>query len=113
VLQAGEATVKGKLTIVHPDGRFEDEQLISAPSLARLQAIVGGFIEKVPDFEVINGVRCEVLCNEEGKLRGLPRNPVATSLWAEAAGIAPGRMPDELVGAVVILTGDDEFLGSL
>ena len=76
-----------------------------------LQKAVDGYIEVVPGFETapVGGERVRViaLCNEEGKVNNLPHNALATKLWREAIGINPG---DHLVGNVVILAGDDEFL---
>ena len=80
---------------------IEDKQ----PTLKEIQKMVGGYIEFVWD----NGV-VQVICNEEGKLQGLPVNKEATKIWAEllfeGGNAVIGRMTDCLVGDVVILKGD-------
>lgn len=63
-------------------------------SLAGLQALVGGYIERVPMAPAIPGVN--VWVNEDGLSRGLA--PVA--LWSYA-----GRPAGTLVGTVVITFG--------
>lgn len=65
------------------------------PSLAVLQALVGGWLE---GFTCI-GSRVHGYCDEEGKLKGLPVNGVATSV-ARALGWPAG---DLLCGPVVML----------
>jgi hypothetical protein len=76
---------------------------------------VGGYIEKVPGFDVVSldgeNHDCFALCNEEGKLRGLPRNDAATQAWWFA--VAPNVLRDVLVGNVIVLYGDDEFMEAL
>lgn len=59
---------------------------------------VGGYVERVPleDYTLLMWV------NEEGKLRGLPHNPLAQRLWDKSWGVGT----DYVVGDVVI-TGDD------
>lgn len=76
---------EGKRTPVVSDGPL---------GLERLQALVGGYIEMValPDGT-------ELVINEEGRLHGLPRNPVYPFV----------------VGPVVVgrATSDGEFVGIL
>jgi hypothetical protein len=95
-----------------------------------LQRMVGGWLEAVPGFSSIEHGgevhRCVALCNEEGKLdystypghdkrrQPLPFNEFATGLWAAAVNGNPlSVMPDALAGTVVILFGDEEFMGAL
>ncbi len=72
------------------------------PSLCRLQRIVGGYIERVPEWDSHTGIPCSVYCNEEGKLHGLPMNPRATGFWWAHMG---QRVDDVLVGNVVMCAG--------
>ena len=80
---------------------IEDKQ----PTLKEIQKMVGGYLEFVWD----NGV-VQVICNEEGKLQGLPINREATEIWAEllfeGGNSIISRMSDCLVGDVVILKGN-------
>lgn len=81
--------------IVYPDGRKEYRD-IAQGDLDALTEIVGGWIEYV---FVTYGVH--LYCNEEGKLEGLPVNPVATRL-AGREGV------DVLCGTVIFLGDSDE-----
>lgn len=83
--------------VIHEDGRFE---IMDGPTdLPDLQAIVGGYIEGIPrpasDFPI-------GYCNEEGKLKNLFVNPLATYLFQTE------RVMDILVGKVVITGQLDE-----
>jgi len=60
--------------------------------LSDWQRLVGGLIEVVPTYHA----DMEILINEEGKLDGLPFNPIATALY-------PFREYDFLVGTAVIV----------
>lgn len=71
--------------IVHPDGR-EDRCSIN-PTLAALQAVVGGYIEHVTVTPKVHAY-----VNEEGLLQGLPYN--------QEASLVTGR---HLVGPVIFL----------
>ena len=115
--------MRGTMTVIEP-GSVSVTQLTAPPDLEALQKAVGGWIECVPWFnwfielESESWVPCLALCNEEGKLEGLPYNEVATMAWAAAImhGQKSGRLSgfsDRLVGNVVVLTGDREFMESL
>lgn len=92
----------------------------SPPTLEFLQEAVGGYIEAVPHFDQIRHgeviERCIVYCNENGKLDGLPFNAAATEAWDQA--IPPslslrspdGGWKDYLVGPVLVLFGDRQFM---
>lgn len=54
--------------------------------------------------------KCFVLCNEHGKHMNLPVNLEANRLWQLSAG---EPLNDILVGPVVILFGDAEFMATL
>jgi hypothetical protein len=84
--------------------------LDAPPELEQLQGNVGGFIELIPAFNAFEGKPCVAFCNEEGKLRGLQPNSKATVMWEFINGKSPR---DCLVGPVVILTGDKEFMEAL
>lgn len=75
---------------------FTSEQVTPANgtnfSLEELQAIVGGYIELVQLPQDM-----EMYCNEEGKLKGLPYNSVATALTRKVLAAS-----DEIVGDVIV-----------
>jgi hypothetical protein len=80
--------------------------------LSELQAGVGGFIETVPNLTTYRHegkrVACFAFCNEEGKLNSLPLNERATAIWQSQF-----RTSDVLVGPVVIVFGDQEFMDNV
>jgi Domain of unknown function (DUF3846) len=109
----------------------EEHLLIAPPALKFLQEVVGGYIETVPYFDTIeiDGVthNCVAYCNEEGKLHALKMNGWATVLWDRALRrlhnakgdvlypkgllVDPdGGLSDILVGSIVVLVGDAEFM---
>ena len=74
-------------------------------TLKEMQDAVGGQIELV-----IDDGKTQIVCNEEGKIMGLPENKEATTLWYRKyhkdSG-TPFLLPihDVLVGDVLVLTG--------
>lgn len=102
---------KGMLTIINPDGQIISKAIDYTPKLDELQAAVGGHIEVVPYFDKYNGQPCVVFCNEEGKLHGLPVNPVAKAAWEKAYG---RRITEDfLVGRICIVCGDQALMDEL
>lgn len=83
---------KIRAIIKRPDEKYGHVTNIS-PSLRNLQRIVGGPIETVPV-----GFNSVLICNEEGKLRGLQRN------------FYMGTLPygDTIVGEVAVVGVDGE-----
>ena len=81
-----------------------------------LQKHVGGYIEVIPHFVTIEHAggkrRCVAFCNEDGKRLDLPRNPGADRLWERAMGYSL-RGRDYLVGTIVVVYGDDDFMAEL
>ena len=72
-------------------------------SWEELKKLVGGYIEIAYDDD-----KTQIICNEEGKLLGLPYNIEATKFWDD---LLRKRNPesnnsDILNGDIVILTGD-------
>jgi hypothetical protein len=90
------------------------------PSLDQLKAGVGGgYLELVPGFTTIpwGGIvmDCCAFCDEQGKLKGLPHNQIATDLWYHAVQRQGGALPpaDVLIGPIAVLFGDREFMAAL
>ena len=69
-------------------------------SLKERQDAVGGSIELAHD----DG-ETQIVCNEEGKLMGLPENEEATDLWWKELEKQDKSTLDYLVGDVLVLTG--------
>lgn len=68
--------------------------------LDSLQSQVGGLIEFLDV-----GQHLAAIVNEEGKLHGLPHNPVATAFAQKHCGIAPY---DIIVGDMLLVGSDDD-----
>jgi hypothetical protein len=51
------------------------------PTLEELQSFVGGFIERVPDFNLHGNKRAIAYCNGDGIAKRLPVNEAASALW--------------------------------
>lgn len=101
--------MKGTLTTIKPDGERTVVTLDRAATLDDLRAAIGGgYIEFVPYLERFEGVRAQAICDEEGKLNGLPLNAIATKYWPASI-----RAGDVLVGDVCFITGDDAFMEAL
>jgi hypothetical protein len=100
----------GRTTIIRVDGSAKHEEHTSMPGLEFWQKAVGGHIEMVPYWRKAHGEECVVFCNEEGKMNGLPVNTVATEMWKRAS---KNPVDDYLVGDIVMVTGDAEFMAAL
>lgn len=100
-------------------------KLTKPPDVALLHETLGGYLELVPGFRSIridgDWKRCVAFCNEDGKREPLDVNNWATIQWDSALrhnghpGLTTpdGQRYDYLVGNVVVLTGDPEFMDSL
>jgi hypothetical protein len=115
--------MRGTAVILRPGEPPEFVDLDPPPAdldfVRKLNEWVGGYIEIVPYWQsfIVDRVthRCVVYCNEDGKRLGLPVNDPANWLWDAALrrDNAPPLIPDALVGTVVVLYGDDEFMESM
>jgi hypothetical protein len=134
----------GILYTIQPSGEQSVDFLATHADIDLLQQRVGGLVEVIPYFDTVKieqvpqapddaylsllkrasekPVRCVAFCNEEGKLKGIGYNELATRLWAMSmvnlGVVRPNddgdvMLDDVLVGPVVIAFGDDEFLESL
>lgn len=97
--------MRGELVIIRSDGTMSRSSISRPPSLDVLQRAVGGLIESIPYFVSFENTPCVAFCNEEGKLKRLPVNVLATGMWHAQRGAL-----DVLVGDVAVVTGDRELL---
>lgn len=67
------------VVVIRADGTVERVQTSEIPTLEELQRLVGGYIESVP-VRIPVSDKPVMIVNEEGKLKGLPRNRAATSV---------------------------------
>lgn len=107
--------MKGTMLVIATDGSIQRRELTDPTNLLPvLQKEVGGYIEVVPYFsrflDESEMKRCVVLCNENGKLDGLPYNALATALWQDELRKLGGSIDDVLVGPVLVIMGDKEFM---
>jgi len=102
--------------------RIVVEEIDHAPELEEIKKQLefksGQLIETIPYFTTLLSEPCIAFCDEEGKLKGLHYNAIATALWDLACRkdgvLEPGRpLRDYLVGAVIIIAGDKELLRNL
>jgi hypothetical protein len=120
--------MKGTMLIMRPsEPRPETKLYDRPPTLDELKtAIGGGWLELVPSFTTIGiavapeydratVMDCVAFCDEEGKLKHLPLNDDATSAWEQSVRRITGHpgIDDQLVGTVIVLFGDHEFMESL
>ena len=66
-------------------------------AFAWIRAQVDGYVEQHTITQPVTGERITIWMNEDGRMRGLPVNPLATSLWLDAYPAA-----DPLVGTIVV-----------
>jgi hypothetical protein len=95
--------------IIHVDGTISIRNLDAAPDHKELHTAIGGYLELIPYLNNYKGQRCIAYCDEDGKMKGKPLNITACNLW-DAALKGRSRAGDFLVGTIVILTGDREFM---
>jgi hypothetical protein len=112
--------MRGTLLKISPHGRLTAQDIDGPPTLEMLKdGIGGGYIAPVPYFTSIMHEgelrECRAFCDEDGKRKQLAMNVEATKLWdiAMRAATRCGCSPDFLVGQVVVVMGDSEFMEAL
>jgi hypothetical protein len=120
--------MRGTIVIIDPAEDAPCAVALDRPvTLEELKgAVGGGWLEAVPGFTTLpwGGIvmDCVAFCDEEGKLKNLPHNQVATDLWEQSLrrkGVnlyAPHPFraePDYLVGPIAVVFGDREFMEKL
>ena len=113
--------MKGTVLIYKPGTTIpEVKEIEGPPTLDVLKdAIGGGHLESVPYFHSIQHGRqrhrCAAFCDEDGKVKGLPMNMLATQLWDQSMRRSHGcsASPDFLVGQIAVVFGDAEFMEAL
>ena len=100
-----------RLIVIESDNTVTVRPLDGPPGLEELHRAVGGWLEAVPYFTAFCGDPCVAFCDEDGKLKRLPVNAVATLHWQAAVGC--NVLDDILVGPVVVITGPHSFLRQL
>lgn len=78
-----------KFIIISPDGKIVCETHKKLPDWRELQKYVGGLFQIIPYFSSmeLDGTkynRGTAYCNEEGWLKDMDFNPLATAMWMKA-----------------------------
>lgn len=76
------------------------KKITQPPTLKELQEIVEGYIEIVDIL--YKDKPCQMIVNEDGKLKDLPINSKATEIYVKSARLS-GHTPDVIFGNVVVL----------
>lgn len=99
----------GTMIVMKPgDDRAPRLKLEGQPTLEQVQALVGGYVEMVTQWTEDDGRPAQMLANEEGLLKNLPPNSVATQMLTKIMGGPPPQLADGFLrGAVVVLIGED------
>jgi hypothetical protein len=119
--------MKGTMLVLPPDGLTTTTEFTAPVDLPTLRKAVGGYLEVVPYFGSIpyKGElrRCVAFCDEDGKRKELPLNVLACAAWDAALRREPlfkylpaNKRPsasDCLVGPIVVVFGDDEWMAEL
>jgi hypothetical protein len=94
-----------RIVIISPDGTIKEISTTVPPGLSELQQLCGGYIERVPLFDTYEGEKCKAYADEDGKMRALPANSVATDRWYDNEKPPGSWRKDVLAGDIVILQG--------
>jgi hypothetical protein len=116
--------MRGSMILFQPGREPELREFDRSPTLEELQASLGGYLQTVPFFDTIGYggtvLNCVAFCNEHAKLDHLPTNEGATIAWERALQRCgyelrdkSGALKDWLVGQVILLFGDREFMETL
>lgn len=97
----------GTMFWVTADGQLNSEIVDKPPTLERMQEIVGGWLELVPGFSRFQDERAVAYCDEEGRLKHLPVNALASEAWWQSC---PAQRGQTLRGTVLILHGNEAFM---
>lgn len=118
--------MEGSMLIISPNGTERLVEIVGEPTLEFFKTgLNNGHIEVVPFFrhvlykgKVIND--CVAFCDEEGKLKRLPYNQTATEQWQSSLQRQgrtlyekTGEAKDTLVGPIIVVWGDKDFMAAL
>ena len=68
------------VVLVKPNGEITAEPVDKDNFLAWLQTLVGGYVEIIRSCDMLTDKQ-RMIVNEDGKLKGLPYNPVASTIF--------------------------------
>ena len=102
--------MQGTLTLISEAGLISDVGVTNPRTYKEIKKLLnGGMLQLIPHFDTYNNKPCHAYCDDEGKIKQLPINEFATILWMTQL---PSPIDDVLVGPIVIVTGDDEFMAA-
>lgn len=115
--------MQGTLHIIpaNPDATARKVHLDRPITQKEIQDAVGGPIGFISNFDTVNQEGtislCYAFCDEQARHRKRPQNRKATTMWSQALvrrfGAGQAELPEVLLGSVVVITGDSEFMEAL
>lgn len=106
--------MRGRILVYDPGSTLPDMHVVGKPpTLEFLRNTVGGTFKTIYAFTTYQGRPCVAVCNTNVNRQPLRVNAEATRLWREALkvrGIPPRLKSKDLIGTVVVITGDAEFM---
>lgn len=88
--------------VIKSNGTISSTEQAHKPSLDQLQKAVGGYIQEVLGLHQYGDWRRGIaFCNEEGQIKDLPRNTVATTAWQACLGKGPFRYDPVIYGNMI------------
>jgi len=103
VTMSPQLKLPNKTIFISANSKEPIQERLENPDFTSMQKFVGGWVETFV-FRYQNQV-ATMVCNEEGLIRGLPRNQRATELVAEWARKYGLKHPQVIVGNVIVLLG--------
>lgn len=96
--------MKGKIHWIGTNGDYSVVPADEPPTLGQMQAFVKGYIETMT---VTMGKKPEqLIINEEGRMKGLPPNRIATQIVQASYIVNDGIISDaQIVGPAILLQG--------
>jgi hypothetical protein len=109
--------MNGTMLVIQTNGEIIETQHDRVPDTTVIHEALGGYLELVPYFTTIDlhgrVYRCVAFCNEHGKMNNLPDNERANIIWQVAQIRLNLYTDDHLVGPIVVLFGDREFMAEI
>jgi hypothetical protein len=91
------------ISVIKSDGAVIRTRQDKQPNLEQLQAAVGGDIQPVPHFRKFENHVGVAYADEDGQMKNLPLNMLATTMWLQNLGKGPFSYPPRLFGNVVFI----------
>lgn len=87
--------------VIKTDGTKDIIEFEVGKSFSLIQKSVGGYVQVIG----LPKSKADLWVNEEGKINGLPQNPIATSIWVDEFGYT------DIICGDVVITGYADDMG--